>query len=90
MCKYCEKTDNEGRLYSVLASGYPNESKNKGFRIVLHKNELNDIVNGKEVRSHEGKMKSYIKAYHWEFGKLESADHVAVEIKYCPFCGQEL
>ena len=88
MCKHCESKD--GFIYSIIASGYPKQERHKGFVMTLEQNNVNKIEESREKISDEKKMVSYIKAFHYEFGKLEESDHIAVEIQYCPFCGRKL
>lgn len=89
MCKYCKIKD--GIIYSEIASGYPKQEGRKGFVMTLQQNNINKIEESREKLSFDAKETiSYIKAYHYEFGKLEDSDHIAVEIQYCPFCGRKL
>ena len=88
MCKYCELKDDY--IYSIIATGYPKQEGRKGFVMTLQQNNVNKIEESREKSSDAKETVSYIKAFHYEFGKLEESDQIAVEIQYCPFCGRKL
>lgn len=88
MCEFCRLKQN-GIGYSEIAADKQSNDQ-KGTVMALMRNNHNEIKDSHEVNSNDGKMRSYIKAWHWEFGHLERANHVAVEINFCPFCGDKL
>lgn len=88
MCKHCELKGDY--IYSIIATGYPKQEGRKGFVMTLQQNNVNTIEESREKSSDATETISYIKAFHYEFGKLEESDQIAVEIQYCPFCGRKL
>lgn len=88
MCKHCELKGDY--IYSIIATGYPKQERHKGFLMTLQQNNVNKIEESREKSSDTKKIVSYIKAFHYGFGKLEESDNIAVEIQYCPFCGRKL
>lgn len=87
MCIFC-RLNKDNINYHELAS--KTEGNMKGFKMVMQRNDNTKIEKSEEVVSDSKELISYIKAYHYEFGKLEDADNIAVQINYCPFCGEKL
>lgn len=88
MCNFCSLREN-GIGYSEMATDKQTNGQ-KGMVMALMRNDHNEIKDSHEVVSKDKVFRSYIKAWHWEFSHLENAGHVAVQINYCPFCGEKL
>lgn len=89
MCKFCE-VDNDGDLFARLASDGHKPSEAKGFHMAMISERGASIEKSRIVQHKiiDNKI-FYIKAWEWD-KEANRHHHVAVEIKYCPFCGSKL
>ena len=93
MCKYCENFKNENKAphgFKSLVRMRPIED-DKGFRMAMirsqhhHRIENGEVVEDKSVDT----PIAYVKAWEWDKAQ-NRAHHIAVEIRYCPFCGEKI
>lgn len=89
MCKFCE-IDNDGDLFARLASDGHKPSEVEGFYMIMASERGASIENSRIVQHETIDNKVfYIKACEWD-KEEKRYHHIAVEIKYCPFCGDKL
>jgi hypothetical protein len=94
MCDKCKKVKffkkSKGDEHSVVLVSRESEDLNKGFRLAMFGDTRTNIIDGKQTGNRkDGRVVNFLKA--WEYDKSEKrAHHVAVQIYYCPFCGEKL
>lgn len=94
MCDKCKKVKffkkSKGDEHSVVLVSRESEDLNKGFRLAMFGDTHTNIIDGKQTGNRkDGRVVNFLKA--WEYDKSEGrAHHVAVQIYYCPFCGEKL
>jgi hypothetical protein len=61
-----------------------------GFKLAMFSDTHTNIIGGQQTGNRrDGRVVNYLKA--WEFDKENNrAHHIAVQIYYCPFCGEKL
>lgn len=87
--KFFKNSKNSEESVVTLVSR-ESDDLNKGFKLAMYGDTHTNIIDGQQTGNRkDGRVVNFLKA--WEFNTVEGrAHHVAVQIYYCPFCGEKL
>ena len=89
MCNFCKRMK-DADMFAKHIAGTVSLAEKKGFKMTMFLRNHIEIKDDKEVSSDNQESIAYIRAQHWNDDVREEKNRIAVQIYFCPFCGEKL